>query len=190
MVVGTDHDLRVTAPESANLAGENPEDSGVCGVCHAVHRASGRLALWNRHYGEGWDERSRICTGCHRVGNDQGARVPPRTQTHLVNYPGRGLVNRLFTPARAVKPGQKSIAMFAEDGSPAEQGYLSCASCHDVHRWESDVNSSGPGVPTEGDLANSFLRVPPAALDQTMCADCHGASLVDYYRNYHTPRGK
>ncbi|HWR97071.1 MAG TPA: cytochrome c3 family protein, partial [Candidatus Methanoperedens sp.] len=189
MVVGTDHDLRVTAPRAVNLAGETAEASGVCGACHAVHRAPGKLALWNRRYGEGWDERSRICLGCHRPDNDQGARVLPRTETHQVNYPGRGQVNRLFTPARGGAAGKKDIVLFAEDGSRAENGYLSCASCHDVHRWEPDVSSSGSGVPVEGDVANSFLRVPPAALERTLCADCHGATL-DFYRTYHFPEGK
>ena len=190
MVVGTDHDLRVTAPRAVNLAGENAEASGVCGACHAVHRAPAGLALWNRGYGEGRDQRSRACAGCHRPDNDQKAHVPPRNEAHLVNYPGRGLVSRLFTPARAVTGGLKGIPVFAEDGSRAEQGYLSCASCHDVHRWKEDVSSSGPGVPLEGDLTNSFLRVPATGLEQTLCAECHAASLVEHYRNYHFPEGK
>lgn len=190
MVVGTDHDLRVTAPRAVNLAGENAEASGVCGACHAVHDAPSAFALWDRRYGSGWDERSRICTGCHQPNNEQGAHVPPRTDVHLVNYPGRGMVNRLFTPTRSVTGGKKDILLFAEDGTPAENGYLSCASCHDVHRWESDVSSSGAGVPVEGDLANSFLRVPPSGLQDTLCADCHGASLLEHYRNYHYPEGK
>jgi predicted CXXCH cytochrome family protein len=191
MVVGTDHDLRVTAPRAVNLAGEVAEASGVCGACHAVHRAPGGLALWNRGSGEGRDERTRICTGCHRPDNDQGARVPPRPEPHLVHYPGRGLVSRPFNPARMATPWPEGIGLFAEDGAPAERGYLSCASCHEVHRWESDLNSSGgAGIPVEGDLSNSFLRVLPAALEKTLCAECHAASLLEHYRNYHFPEGK
>jgi predicted CXXCH cytochrome family protein len=190
MVLGTDHDLRVTAPQAVNLAGEDAEASGVCGSCHAVHRAPGGLALRNRGYGEGRDERSRLCTGCHRAGNDQGAHVPPRAEAHLVNYPGRGLVSRRLTPTRAIIAGKEGITLFSEDGSPAEQGYLSCASCHDVHRWEREGSGSGPGLPVAGDLANSFLRVPPAALEWTLCADCHHGSLLEHYRNYHFPNGK
>ena len=80
--------------------------------------------------------------------------------------------------------------MFAEDGSRAAEGHLSCASCHDVHRWESEISSSGPGVPVEGSVENSFLRVPPAGLGATLCAECHGGNLLEYYRSYHFPEGR
>jgi predicted CXXCH cytochrome family protein len=191
MVVGTDHDLRVTAPAAANAAGATAETSGVCGSCHATHNAPPGLALWNRGFGEGLDERTRACTGCHKPGNDMGARVPPRSEAHLVNYPGRGLVRRLFTVTRSASQARGSnIEIYAEDGKRADQGYLSCASCHDVHRWETDVSSSGPGVPAEGDLTNSFLRVRSTALDRTICAECHAESLIEHYRNYHFPEGK
>jgi hypothetical protein len=59
-----------------------------------------------------------------------------------------------------------------------------------VHRWETKVSSSGSGTPSEGDLSNSFLRVPPAALEWTLCAECHATSLLEHYRNYHFPEGK
>ncbi len=190
MVVGTDHDLRVTAPEAVNRNGENAEASGVCGVCHAMHRAPNARALWNRGFGAGHDVGSRACTDCHRAGNALGARLPPRAEPHLVNFPGRGLVNRLFTITRTAAAGTASIKVFAEDGSLTDKGYLSCASCHDVHRWETDVTNSGPGVPVEGDVTNSFLRVRSTALDRTMCAECHADSLVEHYRNYHFPEGR
>ena len=117
-------------------------------------------------------------------------RWPRRGQPHLLNFPGRGLVSRLFTKTRTVAGGAASIPVFAEDGSKSDKGYLSCVSCHDVHRWEADVTNSGSGVSVEGDLTNSFLRVRSTALDRTMCAECHGASLVEHYKNYHFPEGR
>lgn len=191
MVVGTDHDLRVTAPGAANRDGIAPEGSGVCGVCHAVHHAAGPIALWNRTLGEGKDVKSRICRSCHRPGDATGARVPPRMETHLVNYPGRGLVNRLFTITRTVaREGPSSIALYNEAGGRAEQGYISCASCHDLHCWEPDANRSGEGVAAEGDLTNSFLRVRGAfAVERSFCKECHGETSLDYYRDYHFPEG-
>jgi hypothetical protein len=107
-----------------------------------------------------------------------------------VNYPGRGLESRLFTLTRTAGEGAAGIFLLAADGSRAEQGYLTCVSCHDVHRWDPDVSSSGTGVPVEGDVTNSFLRVGSAALDRTLCAECHAESLVEHYRNYHFPEGK
>jgi predicted CXXCH cytochrome family protein len=190
LIVGTDHDLRVTAPAAVNLAGEDAETSGVCGACHALHRAPAARPLWNRGLGEGRDEGSRICSGCHRVGNDQGARVPPRAEPHLVNFPGRGLVSRLFRLTRTASAGSGGILLFAEDGSRAEQGHLRCASCHDVHRWEAGLTNPGPGVPAEGNLTNSFLRVRSTNLGGTLCAECHGESLVEHYRDYHFPDGR
>jgi predicted CXXCH cytochrome family protein len=190
MVVGTDHDLRVTAPEAVNRDGQDAETSGVCGACHAMHRAPEARALWNRGYGEGRDEGSRACTGCHRAGNDQGAHVPARAEAHLVNFPGRGLVSRLFTVTRTVAAGPAGIPVYADDGSRADSGYLSCVSCHDVHRWEADVANSGSGMPVEGDVSNSFLRVRGNALDKTLCAECHGEALLERYKNYHFPEGK
>jgi predicted CXXCH cytochrome family protein len=190
MVVGTDHDLRVTAPAALNRDGRTAEASGVCGVCHAMHRAPQARALWSRDFGAGRDESSRACTSCHRAGNALGAHVPPRAEAHLVNYPGRGLQSRLFTATRAAENDPAGIPLFAEDGSRAASGYLSCVSCHDVHRWENDVSNSGTGVAVEGDSTNSFLRVRSGALDRTLCAECHAESLVEHYRNYHFPEGK
>jgi hypothetical protein len=124
------------------------------------------------------------------VGNDQGARVPPRAEPHLVNFPGRGLVSRLFRLTRTASAGSGGILLFAEDGSRAEQGHLRCASCHDVHRWEAGLTNPGPGVPAEGNLTNSFLRVRSTNLGGTLCAECHGESLVEHYRDYHFPDGR
>ena len=190
MVVGTDHDLRVTAPAAVNRQGENTESSGVCGACHAMHRAPAAWALWNRDFGEGRDEGSRACTGCHRAGNGLGARVPPRLEAHLVNFPGRGLESRVFTIARPGAAGTAKIPVFTADGSRADSGHLECASCHDVHRWEADGAGSGSGVPVEGDVTNSFLRVRSAVLEKTLCAECHGDSLIEHFRNYHFPEGR
>ena len=188
-IVGTDHDLRVTAPAATNRAGLTAEASGVCGACHAMHRGQVARALWNRGFGEGRDEASRACTGCHRAGNDLGARVPPRAEAHLVNFPGRGLESRLFTVTRS-SAGAAAIPLFAQDGTVADSGYLACVSCHDVHRWESDAANAGTGKPVEGDLSNSFLRLRGAALQKSLCADCHGESPAEHFKNYHFPEGK
>jgi predicted CXXCH cytochrome family protein len=191
MVVGTDHDLRVTAPKAVNLAGQTAETSGVCGACHAVHRSKGAFALWNRDLGDGPDAKSRACRSCHRPGDETGARVPPRAEAHLVSYPGRGLTSRIFTVTRSDPDGQRPIvSLYGESGSPAEQGYLSCASCHDVHRWESDVTRSGEGVPVEGDINNSFLRLRGTQADRTLCVECHRDEAAGKFRDYHFPEGK
>jgi hypothetical protein len=192
VVSGTDHDLRVTAPKAVNRSGETAEASGICGVCHAVHGASGAFALWNRNLGDGPDILSRSCRSCHRPGNDTGARVPPRPEAHLTNHPGRGLVSRPLTVTRIAVGGEFSLlALYTEEGARGDRGFLSCVSCHDVHRWEPAGNRTGTGVPAEGDLTNSFLRLPgSAAAERTICAECHAETSLQYYRNYHFPEGR
>jgi predicted CXXCH cytochrome family protein len=188
-VVGTDHDLRVTAPAAVNRAGLNAEASGVCGACHAMHRGQPAKALWNRGFGQGRDEASRACGECHRAGNDLGARVPPRLEAHLVNFPGRGLVSRLFTATRSAA-GASAIPLFAEDGTRADNGYLSCVSCHDIHRWDAASTNAGPGKPVEGDATNSFLRLRGADVEKSLCGECHGESPLEHFKNYHFPEGR
>ncbi|MCK4494528.1 MAG: hypothetical protein KAU26_10760, partial [Methylococcales bacterium] len=40
-VSGTDHDFRITAKDKKNHFDELPEESGVCGTCHTMHRGDG-----------------------------------------------------------------------------------------------------------------------------------------------------
>jgi hypothetical protein len=45
-IVGTDHDLRITAPDEENVLEKTTGDSGVCSACHLVHRATDNFNLW------------------------------------------------------------------------------------------------------------------------------------------------
>lgn len=188
MVVGTDHDLRVTAPKSVNLDGLTAEESGVCGSCHRVHRAPHQLALWNRTLGAGEDPQSRYCRSCHDEGGLEEATVPSRPEAHLVAYPGKGMVSRLFTKRQVSILDTSSIfSLYSREGEKKNRGYISCNTCHDVHRWEPEVSRSGTGVPLEGDDKNSFLRIRTTfSIGQSFCRGCHGEDTLELYRTYHS----
>jgi len=190
MMVGTDHDLRVTAPESLNPDGLTTEESGVCGSCHRMHSVPSPFALWNRGLGKGEDLQSRYCRNCHDEGGMKEAMVPSRIETHLVGYPGKGMVGRTFAPQRtSILDMATTFALYNHEGEQEnDRGFLSCASCHDVHAWEPDTSRSGAGVPLEGDLKNSFLKARTTfAIGRSFCKQCHGEDTLELYRNYHFP---
>jgi len=189
MVVGTDHDLRVTAPGAVNSDGLTADDSGVCGSCHRVHGATYTPGLWNRALGAGEDPQSRYCRSCHDDGGLEEATVPPRFEVHLVSYPGKGMVSRIFTQRQSSLMNISSaLSLYDEKGEAKNRGYISCVTCHDAHRWEPDTNRSGTGVPLEGDSRNSFLKVRSTfSVGQSLCIECHGDESLELYQGYHFP---
>ena len=46
LVLGTDHDLDITAPEFKNSLGQTASQGGVCSPCHIVHNALYSRFLW------------------------------------------------------------------------------------------------------------------------------------------------
>lgn len=45
-IIGTNHDLRITAPDEENSFDNTVEDSGICSACHLVHNAVDDFNLW------------------------------------------------------------------------------------------------------------------------------------------------
>jgi predicted CXXCH cytochrome family protein len=189
MVVGTDHDLRVTSAEAVNLDGSSTDESGVCGACHSVHGARHQPYLWNREEGSGEDPQSRYCRGCHDEGAMDEAKVPARLEAHLVSYPGKGMISRLFTRRQTgTFGGSSSLALYDAKGEEESRGYISCSTCHDPHRWEAETSRSGTGVPLEGDSGNSFLKERSTfSVGSSFCKTCHKDDTLEMYRHYHTP---
>ena len=107
-----------------------------------------------------------------------------------MNFPGRGLVSRLFTVTRTVAGGPAAIPVFAEDGSRGRQGVSLLRLLPRRAPLGDRRHQLGFRRAVEGDVSNSFLRVRSTALDRTLCAECHGESLLEHYRNYHFPEGK
>jgi predicted CXXCH cytochrome family protein len=192
MVVGTDHDLRVTAPDAVNHNGLTADESGVCGSCHGVHGARHMPFLWNRETGPGEDPQSRYCRSCHGEEGIEEAATPPRSEAHLVSYPGKGLVSRPVTRKQISLLGSaSSLSLYSAEGEEKTRGYISCATCHDAHRWEPDTSRSGMGVPLDGDSQNSFLKERSTfSIGGSLCKQCHGEDSLEMYQQYHFPEGK
>jgi predicted CXXCH cytochrome family protein len=191
MVVGTDHDLRITDPTITNSNGLTAEESGVCGSCHQVHGSTSRFALWGRETGAGEEPQSRYCRGCHDGERGGNAKVPERPEVHFVSYPGKGMVSKPFTRRqRSLMDVSATFSLYNSEGERESRGYLSCATCHDVHRWEPDADRSGTGRPQEGDIKNSFLKVRSTfAIARSFCKECHGELSREMYQQYHFPEG-
>jgi predicted CXXCH cytochrome family protein len=189
LVAGTDHDLRITAPESVNGPGKGPAESGLCGACHGVHNIRSAYLLWNRPVGPALDAATSLCTGCHR---DQGTgRRPPRAGAHLATgeEPGELQNRREFITRKGSGGSGASLRVFSDAGTEVGRGYVTCLTCHGAHRWDADLERPGPGEPQDGDAGNSFLRVKGSfAIQNSFCNDCHRYDVVEKFRAFHQPR--
>ena len=74
------------------------------------------------------------------------------------------------------------------EGEAQNRGYISCVTCHDVHRWETEAKRSGTGRPQDVDLKNSFLKVRSTfSIDRSFCNECHKDNSLELYQQYHSP---
>jgi len=158
-IVGTKHDLNLAAPEQRNIKKQSLPESGVCGACHTPHNAY-RNKLWARKTASGYDLIERQCTVCHKKGG-----MAEEKTTGQETHPLRD-VPQLENTAKHLLP------LYETDGRKTDKGGVTCATCHDVHRWAPD-SEKGPGsMKVEGDRMSSFLRI---ANDDSaaLCAACH-----------------
>jgi predicted CXXCH cytochrome family protein len=178
LLVGTDHDLFVTAPAAKNRLGETVTEAGQCGVCHAVHNSPlGRL-LWAQAYGpvkENQHPMNALCTGCHSKGNMAEDKIPP-----AASHPKGELIDNIFT---FNQQSTGYIKLFDNDFKEVNVGDLSCSSCHSFYRWNHRDRKPGPGRRVEGNADTSFLRT---SSDKTVCIDCHGETAIWRYIYFHS----
>jgi hypothetical protein len=67
---------------------------------------------------------------------------------------------------------------------PTMIGTFSCASCHNVHQWDSKSPENEADMKTEGSVLDSFLRTSSLHL---LCRDCHGPEALFKYLYFHDP---
>lgn len=176
-VLGTDHDMSVTVPETENALGEGLDQSGICGQCHAVHNAVQDLVLWGRLPGPAANAPEMLCRSCHLPGEIAQKKVPEKAL-----HPGYVMAwdGELRDPD---KKGITHLPVFDENGLPVKTGYITCPTCHNVHQWRSGKADKGPGVNEEGDVFSSFLRMESS--EEILCADCHGIDAIFRYKYFH-----
>lgn len=173
----TDHDLLVTGPDSKNITGQTPAESGTCGVCHIVHNSRNQPKLWAQGFANGKSIMDMMCNSCHSatgVGKEKIPKIDTHPDNMLITNEGRG-----------IKGKSNYFPLFDKvTAAHAEVGNISCPSCHNVHHWDPRFNTPGKGVNLEGSSNNSFLRAQTYNL---LCVDCHGLDALFRFKYYHDP---
>ncbi len=188
-VVGSDHDLRVTAADSRNRFDEPPRQSGVCGACHTLHRGKGK---WPFLYAarivgrpgkpaEEGDEtalkRDRLCLNCHQ---DHPRAVAKKKVVAWFSHPAKDIV---------LRSDEAHMPLLDSKEEDADFGVIGCATCHDPHVWTpAHRHATAPPLAgnrdnREGDPHSSFLReLKP---EKTLCLGCHGLETREKYKYFH-----
>jgi predicted CXXCH cytochrome family protein len=189
-VIGTDHDLAVTAPAMTNVKGLRTEGYGACTPCHLAHAPSNLPALWAQPVPPGLVEPNGFaCLMCHRAGGVAAAKVPQVLYRSMKSGAGEAGKPARLANKGASSQGSKGIIFWDDQGRPAAGGWLTCLSCHEPHLWSAGTPGVGEGGNREGDDRTSFLRIAsPAQVQGTVCVVCHGNRAAEYYRTYHLIR--
>ena len=170
-VLGTKHD---SANMDAGAAG-----NGVCGTCHNVHKGKGPR-MWARQPKQGVDAISSLCESCHDE-NRLGKEKLVGKETHPVAVPikklGISIANDQWEAPADKNPSKKkmkALPLFDKAGNRnnKEDSTVTCATCHDPHRWSAEKNAEEKDLLAEGDGRNSFLRIANRS-DGELCANCH-----------------
>lgn len=157
-IAGTKHDLSLTLPDSKNLKGQTPSESGPCGACHSPHFAAGKR-LFARKMGQG-NPAAQMCLTCHS--EDSAYKIKGiGAFSHPIN----------INPSPTTTIPQE-LPLFSAEGAKVSNGYVQCFTCHDIHRWDPlDLANKG-GKDVEGDSSNSFLRISNSS-GSSLCIGCH-----------------
>ncbi|BCX89126.1 hypothetical protein MIN45_P1496 [Methylomarinovum tepidoasis] len=188
-VLGSDHDLRITAKDSRNHFDETPAQAGLCGACHTLHRGKGK---WPYLYAakivghpqkpaEDGDStpfrRDQLCLNCHQ---DHPQAVAKDKVVKFFSHPHKDIVLR-SEPDR--------IPLLDAREQDSETGAIGCTTCHDPHVWTPrHRQAKRPPLAAnrknlEGDPHSSFLRqLQP---QKTFCLGCHGLEVREKYKYFH-----
>lgn len=187
-IVGTDHDLRVTAKDSENQFEEKPHQSGVCGACHSLHRGEAKqpylfsaIVQSKEHRDETAPELKvdELCMNCHQdeaIGKDK--------PIEHYGHPYKDLILRSDEDIMPV------VDLKTE--KIEKLGVIACITCHEPHSWEPIKKNSPPlkSIPDyhqqenqEGTVLNSFLR--KKGVIKTFCVDCHHIEGLAKFKYYH-----
>jgi predicted CXXCH cytochrome family protein len=176
-VAKTDHDLLVSAPNSTNSLNQTPSESGVCGACHLAHNSQIPVDLWSRRLSAGNGIIEQMCDSCHSKTGPANKKVPL-----IASHPDNVVI---ISPPVDARGETKYLPLFDKTtAEPTSVGNLSCASCHSVHKWESNFKSQGTGTESEGSVLDNFLRTSSLHL---MCKNCHGPDALFRYLYFHDP---
>ncbi len=190
-VVGTDHDLRITAKDKPNAHDEVASKSGVCGSCHTLHRGDGKLP---------WMPAAKIV---NTNKNDHPERDPIllKTDSLCLNcHQKQGIaedkpIDHFAHPYKTIilRSNKDTLPLLQEtDEKPDERGMIACITCHEPHHWKPKTDKEKQQnnyqhtrftENQEGTVLTSFLR--QKGVKDTFCVDCHGMNALLKYKYYH-----
>ncbi|GBE04008.1 cytochrome c nitrite reductase pentaheme subunit [bacterium BMS3Abin09] len=161
-LANTKHNLNHSAPNEKNLDGKTVAEAGICSPCHLPHKEA-------RKPGEGNDFTTRLCLSCHSKGNI-AEKALIKNYKHPVDVNPFDIADtEVLLKAIGVKKKDLKLPLFSRAGAQDRNGLVTCATCHDPHRWRSDSTEGEIREDVKGDHKTSFLRRPSPAL----CRECH-----------------
>lgn len=191
-VVGSDHDLRITAKNTSTRFGEKPSKIGVCASCHTLHRgdnspphlssaASVIEDFADHELQHSTLREDKLCMNCHQK---QG--IAEKKVVKYFTHPSKDMV---------LRSDKKIMPLLNEKEEVDELGEIACKTCHDPHFWSAKIQTNalksapksilslGQTENVEGSPLNSFLRTE--GVKNTFCVECHGITALPKFKYFH-----
>ena len=158
-IANSKHDLAKMVPAEKNIRQQTPSESGLCGTCHLVHNAQ-KYYLWARNLAPSAETGAAdLCLGCHNENGVAGKKTI-QDYSHPVNIP---------LPKKGMTT---TLPLFDPKTNTAEDGVMTCHTCHDPHRWNPLKALPDDHFNMEGNSQNSFLRLENSPSPK-LCGNCH-----------------
>ena len=189
-IVGSDHDLRITAQKKTNQFDELPT-TGVCGSCHTLHRgdqhstyldATKQVAPSNQDpdADKAHLKTDKLCINCH-----QKKGIAEKKIVEYFSHPHKDLI---------LRSDKHLMPLLAKNEKIEEFGEIACVTCHDPHFWDPDsfqnaktnpqrIKPTGNKDNIEGTPLTSFLNSKGVA--KRFCVDCHGLESMIKFKYFH-----
>ncbi|MBZ4644295.1 MAG: multiheme c-type cytochrome [Deferribacteraceae bacterium] len=149
------------------------DKDSVCDACHTVHNYSeNNKYFYKKDVDANKDFVKEICLGCH---SENGI-----AKTKAINIYGHPEIPMTFK----LEKDLPNKFLFKKNGEKSLTGNITCATCHDVHKW-SESHDYKVTENTEGNVLNSFLKYKGII---TFCSTCHGEETMLRYKYYHTDK--
>lgn len=191
-IVGSDHDLRITAKNKQNQFNEKPHQSGVCGACHSLHKADKNPPhlFSTKSVVEDFSDKElqhsefkedKLCINCHQKNG-----IAEKKVVKFFNHPRKDMVLRSDKKIMPLLNAKEEMDNFGE---------IACKTCHEPHFWSAKIQknalqskpksilSQGQTDNVEGTPLNSFLRTE--GVKGTFCVDCHGMNALPKFKYFH-----
>jgi predicted CXXCH cytochrome family protein len=133
MIVGSDHDLRVTAPDEMNMDRLMAKETGVCGACHVVHNAWGS-GLWSRSVGSGKNRNEALCNGCHARRKSAAKKILHGPKHPMNKRVSEAKATLSIETERFYSDIDTELPLYTNDGERSVEGDITCSTCHNPHR--------------------------------------------------------